>query len=92
MKSLSGHVYELFTNQVHQYNFDQNKQKLHMSDLEIKPNHKILRVTNSSIKNAKNTKTDIISLHVCSNSPYKIALLLGILGYCQTNATTHPTE
>ena len=40
----------------------------------------------------KNSNSDIISLHVYNNSPYKITLLLGLLGYCETNATTSPTK
>ena len=40
----------------------------------------------------KNTNSDIISLHVHNNSPYKITLPLGILGFCETNATTFPTQ
>ena len=36
--------------------------------------------------------TDIISLHVYNNSPYQITLPLGLLGYCETNATTLPTN
>ena len=37
-------------------------------------------------------KNDIISLHVYNNSPNQITLPLGLLGYCETNATTSPTE
>ena len=40
----------------------------------------------------KNSNSDIISLHVYNNSPYKITLLLGLLGYCETNAKTSPTK
>ena len=40
----------------------------------------------------KNSNSDIVSLHVYNNSPYKITLLLGLLGYCKTNATTSPTK
>ena len=69
----------------------QNKQRLYMSDLEFKPVHKFFRVTISSIKYTKNTNSDIISLHVYNNSPYKIRLPLGQLGYCETNATVSPT-
>ena len=39
----------------------------------------------------KNSNSDIISLHVYNHSPYKITLPLGLLGYCETNATTSPT-
>ena len=31
-------------------------------------------------------------LHVDKNSPYQITLPLGLLGYCETNATTLPTN
>ena len=63
-----------------------------MSDLELRPIHKVFRVTISSFNYMKNLNSDIISLHVYYNSPYKITLLLGLLGYCETNATTSPTK
>ena len=34
----------------------------------------------------------MISLHLCNNSPYKITLPLGLLSYCETNATISPTK
>ena len=37
-----------------------------------------------------NNYSDIISLHVYNNTPYKITLPLGLLGYCETNATISP--
>ena len=40
----------------------------------------------------KNSNIDIISLHVFNNSQYKINLPLGLLGYCEANATTSPTK
>ena len=40
----------------------------------------------------KHSNSDIISLHVYNNSPYQITLPLGLLGYCETNATTLPTN
>ena len=40
----------------------------------------------------KHSNSDIISLHVYNNSPYKSTLHLGIVGYCETNATTSPTK
>ena len=40
----------------------------------------------------KHSNSDIISLHVYNNSPYQITLRLGLLGYCETNATTSPTN
>ena len=38
----------------------------------------------------KHSNSEIILLHVYNNSPYQITLLLGLLGYCETNATTSP--
>ena len=61
-----------------------------MSDLEFKPIHKFFKVTTSSTKCTKNTKSDIIALYVYNNSPYKITLPLGLVGYCGTNATISP--
>ena len=51
-----------------------------------------LRVPISSIKYMKESNTDMISLHINNNSPYKITLPLGLLGYCETNATISPTK
>ena len=65
----------------------QNKPRLYMSVLEFKQIHKNFRVTISSIKYMKNTNSHIISLHIYNNSPNKITLPLGLLGYCETNAT-----
>ena len=77
---------------MHQFNDDQNKQKLYRSDLEFKRFHKFLRLGTSSIKYTKDTNSDVISLHVYNNSPHKITLHLGTLGYGETIATLHPTE
>ena len=63
-----------------------------MSDLEFKPIHKFFRLTISSIKHMKRSNSDIFSLHVYNNSPYQITLPLGLLGYCETSATTLPTN
>ena len=63
-----------------------------MSDLEFKLFHKFFRITISSIKYKKHSNSDIISLHVYNNSPYQIILPLGLLGHCETNATTSPTN
>ena len=90
LKPLSGNVYNFSIKQVHQYDKSQNKQQLFMSDFEFKPIHKLFKITNSSVKYLKNTNSDIISLHVYNNTPYQITLLLGLLGYCETNATTSP--
>ena len=40
----------------------------------------------------KDSNSDMISLHIYKNSPYKITLPLEILGYCETNATISPTK
>ena len=40
----------------------------------------------------KKINSDIISLHVYNNTPNKITLSLGLLGYCETNATTSPVK
>ena len=67
-----------------------NKQHLFISDFEFKPIHKFFKNTISSIKYSKNTNSNIISLHVYNNTPYQIALSLGLLGYCKINATISP--
>ena len=63
-----------------------------MSDLDFRPTHKFFRVTISSIKKVKNSNSDMISLHVYNNCPNKITLPVGLLGYCETNATFSPTK
>ena len=63
-----------------------------MSDFEFKSIHKFFKFTISSIKYSKNTNSDIISLHVYNNTPYQITLPLGLLGYCETNATISPIK
>ena len=40
----------------------------------------------------KDPNSDRISLHIYNNYPYKITLPLGLLGYCETNATISPTK
>ena len=40
----------------------------------------------------KHSNSDIFLLHVYNNFPYQITLPLGILGYCEANATTSPTN
>ena len=92
LKPLSGNVYNFSMKQVHQYDEEQNKQHLFMSDLEFRPIHKFFRVTISCIKYMKKSNSDTISLHIYNNSPYKITLPLGLLGYCETNATISPTK
>ena len=61
-----------------------------MSNFEFKPIHKFFKITISSIKYLKNSNSDIISLHVYNNTPYQVTLPLGLLGYCETNATISP--
>ena len=63
-----------------------------MSDFEFKPIHKFFKITISSIKYSKNTNSDIISLHMYNNTPYQVTLPLGLLGYCETNATISPIK
>ena len=90
LKPLSGNIYNFLIKQVHQYDKKQNKQKFYMSDFEFKPIHKFFKITISSIKYLKNSNSDIISLHVYNNTPYQVTLTLGLLGYCETNATISP--
>ena len=63
-----------------------------MSDFEFRPIHKFLKITISSKKYERDTNSDIISLHVYNNTPTKITLPLGSIGYCETNATTSPVK
>ena len=90
LKPLSGNIYNFSIKQVHQYDKNQNKQQLFMSDFEFKPIHKFFKITISSIKYLKNTNSDIILLHVYNNTPYQVTLPLELLGYCETNATISP--
>ena len=92
LKPLSGTIYKISTKQVHQYNTNQNKQQLFMSDFEFRPIHKFFKITISSIKYEKKNNFDIVSLHVYNNTPNKITLPLGLLGYCETNTTTSPVK
>ena len=92
LEPLSGYIFEFPIEQVNQYDKNQNTNYLFMSDLEFRPIHQFFRVTISSIKYMKISNSDNISLHVCNNSPHKITLPLGLLGYCETNATTSPTQ
>ena len=92
LKPLSGNMYKFSIKQFHQYDKEQKKQHLFMSDLEFRPVHKFFRVTISSIKYMKDSNSDMISLHLYNNSPYEVTLPLGLLGYCETNATISPTR
>ena len=85
-------MYNFSIKQVHQYDKKQNKQHLFMSDLEFKTIHKFFRITISSIKYIKHSNSDIFLLHVYNISPYQITLPLALLGYCETIATTSPTN
>ena len=58
LKPLTGSVYNFSISQVHQCHMKQNKQRLYMSNLEFKPNHKFYRVTISSL-NTQNLQTQI---------------------------------
>ena len=91
-KPLTRNVDDISKNQTHQNNPDLNKQKLKMSELELKPLHNLGRVTISSIKHAKSTNTHILSLHVYNNSPSKTTFPLEILGNCETNTTQNSTN
>ena len=92
LKPLSGSINNFSIKQVHQYDKGQNRQQLFMSDFEFRPIHKFFKITISSIKYERNTNSDIISQHVYNNTPNKITLHLGLLGYCETNATTSPVK
>ena len=71
LKPIPGYIYEFPIKQVFQYDKNQNRQYLFMSDFELRQIQKIFRVTISSIKYMKNSNSDIISLHVYNNSSYK---------------------
>ena len=92
LKPLSGTIYNVSIKQVHQYSKSQNRQQLFMSDFKFRPIHKFFKITISSIKYERNNHSDIISLHVYNNTPNKVTLPLGLLGYCETNATTSPVK
>ena len=85
-------MYNFAIKQFHQYDIEQNKQHLFMSDLDFRPIHKFFRVTISSIKYMKDSNSDMIYLHIYNNYPYKITLPLGLSGYCETYATISPTK
>ena len=53
-----------------------------MSVLEIKQIHKFFKIKISTVKYAKDTNSDVLSLQLYKNSPYKITISLEILGYC----------
>ena len=92
LKPLSRTIYKFSIKQVHQYNTNQNRQQLFMSDFEFRPIHKFFKITISSIKYERNNHSVIISLHVYNNTPNNVTLPQGLLGYCETNATTSPVK
>ena len=92
LKPLSGNIYNFSIKQVHQNNKSQNRQQLFMSDFEFRPIHKFFKITISSIKYERNNISDTISVHVYNNTLNKVTLPLGLLGYCETNATTSPVK
>ena len=92
LKPLSGNVYNFPIKQVHQYDKEQNKHHLFMSDREFRPIYKFFRVTISSIKYMKDSNSDKIYLKIYNHSSYKITLPLGLLGYRETNSTLSPTK
>ena len=65
-----------------------------MSDLEFKPINKFFRITIYNFIHIihETFNSDIISLNIYNISTCQITLPLGLLGYCETNATTSPTE
>ena len=63
-----------------------------MSEFEFRPIHKFFKINISSIRYEKDINSDFISLHVYNNTLNKITLPLGLLGYCETNATTSPEK
>ena len=62
LKPLSGNVYNFSIKQIHQYDKNQNKQHLLMSDLEFKPILKFFRITISSIKYMKHSNSETYKL------------------------------
>ena len=60
LKPLSGNMYNFSIKQIPQYDNEQNKQHLFMSDHEFRPARKFFRVTISSIKYMKNSSSDMI--------------------------------
>ena len=92
LKPLSGNMYKFSIKQIHHYDKEQNKQHHFMFDFEFRRTHKFFQVTISSIKYIKDSDSDVIFLHIYNNSPYKITLPQGFLGYCETNSTMSPTK
>ena len=92
LKLVAGNNQNFSIKQVHEYDKEQYKQHLYMCDIEFRPIQKNFGVIISSIKYMKDSNSDITSLHVYNNSPYKLTLPLGLLGYCETNATVSPTK
>ena len=61
LKPLSGNIYNFSIKQVHQYDKNQNKQQLFMSDFEFKPIHKFFKITisNNSLCQTLNSNLSI---------------------------------
>ena len=55
-----------------------------MSDLEIKPIHNFFEQQSHPF--------NILRIHEYNKSPKTITFYLGLLRYCETNATVYPTE
>ena len=64
LNPLPGNMYDFSIKQIHQYDKEQNKQHLFMSDLEFKPIHKFFRVIMSSIKYKNESNSDMIPLQI----------------------------
>ena len=64
LKPLSGYIYEFPIKQVHQYDKNQNRQYLYVSDLEFRPIHNFFTGTISFMKYMKNSSSDIFSPHL----------------------------
>ena len=58
-----------------------------MSDLEIRPIHKVLQVATSSIKYAKKQMHKLKHYMYITIRHKKIKVFLGILEFCKTNAS-----
>ena len=90
-KNISNHSHVIFTNL--QLNKFTSTKKIKTDNIFICQTLKLDKFTiRPSIKYMKNSNSDIISLHVYNNSPYKITLPLGLLENCESNATTSPTK
>ena len=55
LKRLADYIYNFSIKKVHQYDKEENKQHLYMSDLKFRPIHNFFRLTISSIKYMKDS-------------------------------------